>query len=143
MPTLAEKVQEPQFSGLADWEIVEILCSPDPEFPKNIVHTRIGAGTIMSALGAIAGANFLDRMTALATTVPSVKWALKIIDRGDFDVGEPTTRNQIDAMVSGGLLTQEEASAIKSLAETEHQSWSQYYGIKVDSRSVGLARGGI
>ncbi len=98
--------------------------------------TQIGPGTIMAALGAAEGATLLETLTALAaqsTTVPAyvpIKWALKIIDRGDFDLGEQAARDQVVALASAGVMSATARDKLLALGQEPDP---------VSPRDVGLA----
>ena len=81
-----------------------------------VVDLNIGYGTVLEALGAEAGAAFLDGLTALAATSSPVKWALKLLDRGELNIGAAATRGQLDALAAGGAMPQAVADALKGLA---------------------------
>ena len=81
-----------------------------------VIDRNIGYGTVLDTLGADAGAAFLDGLTALAATSSPVKWALKLLDRGELNIGAPATRTQLDALAAGGAMTQAVADALKALA---------------------------
>lgn len=80
------------------------------------VDLNIGYGTVLEALGAEAGAAFLDSLTTLAATSSPVKWALKLLDRGELNIGAPTTQQQLDALADGGVMPKEIADVLKGLA---------------------------
>jgi hypothetical protein len=80
------------------------------------VDKPIGYGTVLEALGADAGAAFLDGLTALAATSSPVKWALKLLDRGELNVGAHATQAQLDALAEGGAMPVAVAQALKALA---------------------------
>lgn len=56
----------------------------------------IGIGTILAEL-APAGGAFLDAIEQIGATDPNVKWLLKLIERGAFDVGLAASRAQMQA----------------------------------------------
>lgn len=86
-------------------------------------HTQIGPGTIMAALGAANGATLLETLTALAAQSASnpayipIKWALKIIDRGELNLGEPAARDQVVALAAGGVMTAQARDALLALGQ--------------------------
>ena len=80
------------------------------------VDRLVGYGTVLEALGAESGAAFLDSLTTLAATSSPVKWALKLLDRGELNIGAEATRGQLDALVAGGAMPQAVADALKGLA---------------------------
>jgi hypothetical protein len=69
-------------------------------------------GTPMKYLGAEAGAALLDQMEALAATNPTVKWGLKLLERGALDLSMDSTRAMLDE-----LLPVDAATVLKGLAE--------------------------
>lgn len=81
-----------------------------------VVDLNIGYGTVLEVLGADNGAKFLDQLTALAETSSPVKWALKLLDRGELNIGAPATQQQLDALAAGGAMPQAVADALKGLA---------------------------
>ena len=81
-----------------------------------VTDLNIGYGTVLEALGAEAGSAFLDGLTALAATSSPVKWALKLLDRGELNIGAEATRGQLDALAAGGVMPQAVADALKGLA---------------------------
>lgn len=68
------------------------------------ISKRIGAGSVLDALGAVNGAEFLDAMTSLSSTVSAIKWGLALLNASDFDVGSATSIGIINTLVSGGTL---------------------------------------
>lgn len=83
---------------------------------KRVGNFSIGYGTVLEALGADAGAAFLDGLTALAATSSPVKWALKLLDLGELNIGSTATRTQLDALVTAGQVPQDVADKLKALA---------------------------
>lgn len=81
-----------------------------------VIDYSIGYGTVLEALGADNGAKFLDQLTALAETSSPVKWALKLLDRGELNIGSPATQAQLDALASVGVISQAVSDALKGLA---------------------------
>ena len=80
------------------------------------VDKLIGYGTVLEALGAEGGAAFLDGLTAVAASSSPVKWALKLLDRGELNIGAAATQQQLDALAAGGVMPQAVADALKGLA---------------------------
>lgn len=81
-----------------------------------LIERNVGYGTVLEALGADDGAKFLDQLTALADTSSPVKWALKLLDRGELNIGAAATQSQLDALVTAGVMPQAVADALKGLA---------------------------
>jgi hypothetical protein len=81
-----------------------------------LVERNVGYGTVMETLGADNGAAFLDGLTAVAATSSPVKWALKLLDRGELNIGAAATQAQLDALAAGGVMPQAVADTLKALA---------------------------
>ena len=77
------------------------------------IATRLGGiGVVLETLGPVDGAALLDSLESTATTVPAVRWAFVLINRGELDFGSPATRAMIDQLVSSSA-----KEALLSLAE--------------------------
>lgn len=76
-----------------------------------IVSKPIGIGTVLAVM-APAGGEFLNALEALAASDSNVKWTLKLIEQGNFDVGMPVVRTQLEAFASEHV---ELADAINAL----------------------------
>lgn len=96
--------------------------------PK-IVSKEVGDGAISLALGIPGGPVFLLQLEMLANTaitpetvpeqlavVAVARQAWRSLNRAGFDVGSPEVRAGLDLFV-GTLLTEEQATTIKALAE--------------------------
>ena len=81
-----------------------------------VVDLNIGYGTVLEVLGAESGAAFLDSLTTLAATSSPVKWALKLIDRGELNIGAAATQAQLDALATAGVMPVAVADVLKGLA---------------------------
>lgn len=97
--------------------------------PK-IIKCEVGDGLISLALGVPAGPVFLMQLEMLSNMpvtqdtpleqlaqIAVARQAWRSLIKGGFDVGDMTVRAGLDMFV-GSLLTAEQASAIKALAET-------------------------
>ena len=97
--------------------------------PPKIVRREVGDGAISLALGIPAGPVFLLQLEMLANTeitaqtapeqlaaVAVARQAWRSLNRAGFDVGSPEVRAGLDLFV-GTLLTAEQATTIKALAE--------------------------
>lgn len=80
-----------------------------------IVSRLIGFGTILDALGPAQGAAVLDALEAIGAQVSAVKWGMRLLEASNLDIGLPSVRGQIDALV-GVALTEEQAATLKALA---------------------------
>jgi len=58
------------------------------------VPTPIGIGTVLAVM-APSGGDFLNALEGMGAADSNVKWALKMIEQGTFDVGHPVTRAQL------------------------------------------------
>ena len=58
-----------------------------------------GIGLVLETLGPTDGAALLDALEAQAATVPALKWAWVLVNRGELDFGSPATRAMIDALI--------------------------------------------
>lgn len=125
-----------EFVDKSDDEIAAILNSP--RYP--MIQSRfVTARTLLAEL--TNGAALLDKLTAIATQVSAVKWAMKFLEsEGGIDIGHPSTQAQIDALVTGKALTIAEGEELKSLAIT-NVSRAEIVGLEnVSYDGVSLAR---
>ncbi len=94
-----------------------------------IVQRQINDGDVSIALGIPDGPLFLYQLEQAATVAPApdataqqialyavARQAWRSLARGAFDIGNAVVRQAIDAMV-GTLLTADQATAVKALAE--------------------------
>jgi len=81
-----------------------------------VIDYSIGYGTVLEVLGAEAGSAFLDGLTAVAASSSPVKWALKLLDRGELNIGAAATQSQLDALAAASVMPQAVADALKGLA---------------------------
>jgi len=105
---IREAILSNGWQGKTPGEIAELLNAPQVV----LVERMAELGTPMKYLGAEAGAQLLDQMEALAATNPTVKWGLKLLERGALDLSLDSTRAMLDA-----LLPVEAATLLKALAE--------------------------
>lgn len=83
------------------------------------VSTRLGGiGLVFETLGPVDGAALLDGLQAMTTTVPALKWAWYLIERGELDFGSVATRGMIDMLVSQGAMPAPVGAALKGVAES-------------------------
>lgn len=103
----------------------DLLASQDADAIADVVNvgrTRIvprlgGIGAVMETLGAVDGPLVLDALDALKGTLPAVRWGWVLLERGELDFGSTVTRQMIDGLVMGGVMTEAQGLAIKALAE--------------------------
>ena len=82
----------------------------------NVVSTPIGVGTILAVM-APSGGDFLNGLEGLAAADANVKWSLKLIERGEFDIGHPVTREQLSAFAQANPALSPAISALLAVAE--------------------------
>ena len=90
--------------------------------------TMITERRILSVLGVVAGAVFLDALDAFAAaTLPpehplaayhsGIRRAVGWLNTDDgIDIGDPTSQAMLDALAAAGVVTAESAAIVKSLA---------------------------
>ena len=78
------------YENRQDVEIAALLSSM--RAPR-IVSRMIGIGTVLACM-APEGGEFLNLLEELSSVDANVKWALRLIDQGNLDVGLPVTREQ-------------------------------------------------
>jgi hypothetical protein len=144
--TLAQRLAESDMANLPDWQAADELNKPDSRLPVVVSWqtTTIGPGTLMAALGPADAAVLLNSIEAAGATDPVMKWGLKVIEMGVFDVAQQASRDQLEAMVTAGAITAAQRDLLFALSKRErYQSWSEYNDTYVDARAVGIARGGV
>ena len=74
--------------------------------------------SIASRLGVATSDALVTALEAVAQASPTVRHILAVLESGGtVDLGDAATRGQLDAMAENNLLTAEQATAIKGLAE--------------------------
>ena len=79
---------------------------------KKLVPTEIGNGLILETIGLTAGNALLDAIY----NAPEFRHVKPLLEQGRLRVDSPLVRSTLDALVPA-VLTQEQADAIKALAE--------------------------
>jgi hypothetical protein len=144
MGTLSARLANPDVADLPDWAAAAALNEPDATLPVVVTWepTRTGIGGVMDALGPQEGAALLDTLASMATDSPTLRWGLRVLEQNDLDFSLTSTRSAIDALVIGDVMTEAQRDAFFALSRrSRHPSWSEYHGVKVDARAVGIARG--
>lgn len=109
----------------------ELIASHDYQAIADVVNTgrtkivsRLGGiGAVMETLGPVDGAALLDSLEAMAATVPAVRWAFVLINRGELDFGSAATRGMIDRFVTDGAMPAGVGALLKGVAEVpDHAS---------------------
>ena len=88
----------------------------------NLTRTKVqpklgGIGLVLETLGPVDGAALLDTLQSLTTSIPALKWAWYLIERGELDFGSAATRGMIDQLVLGGVMPEAVGAALKGVAE--------------------------
>ena len=82
-----------------------------------------GIGLVLETLGPVDGAALLDALEAQAATVPALKWAFTLINRGELDFGSNATRAMISSLIPSpakeALLAVAEVPDVVTAAECE------------------------
>ena len=86
---------------------VELIASHDYQAIADMVNvgrTKVtqrlgGIGLVLETLGPDGGATLLDALQGQAATVPALKWAWYLIERGELDFGSAATRGMINALI--------------------------------------------
>lgn len=119
---------------LADRNDVAIASLLPPKVA--IVSTPIGIGTILATL-APNGGTFLDALEAAGQSDPNVKWALKLIEQSNFDVGMSATRAQMVAFAQAAPAF---ADGIAALLATAERSEPIHYNAVSDALNIAEGR---
>lgn len=119
---------------LADRNDVAIAALLPPKV--TLQSNQIGIGTILAVL-APNGGQFLDALETLGASDPNVKWALKLIEQSNFDVGMSATRAQ---MVAFAQATPSFADGIAALLATAERSEPIHYNAVSDALNIAEGR---
>lgn len=115
--TLLEEIKAKCSPGLLAGQDADAIAAA-----VNVGRTRIvprlgGIGAVMETLGSVDGPLVLDALDSLKATLPAVRWGWVLLERGELDFGSTVTRQMIDGLVMGGVMTEAQGLAIKALAE--------------------------
>lgn len=75
-----------------------------------------GIGAVMETLGAVDGPVVLDALDSLRASNPAVRWGWVLLEGGELDFGSTVTRQLIDTLAAGGVMTADQANKLKALA---------------------------
>lgn len=104
------------YSGMTDQEAADSLNTPD-----RIVtcECRATIRSLMADLGPTEADDIITALEAAATNNNITARALKLLSpaEGGIDLGHASTRAQIDGLVTAGVLTSVQGTALKGLAE--------------------------
>ncbi len=139
--TLAAEISKPEYAGMTDRQIADAINAATVPV---ICERLIGYGTVMEALGADAGAALLDALEALSASTPAVKWAMRLLDKGDLNVGSTAVRAQLDALCAGGVMTALQRDSLKALGEAPGPYRATLgFTREVDPQDIISARGEV
>jgi hypothetical protein len=149
MTTLAQRLAEPDMSGLPDWQAADALTAPDPTLPV-VRRTVLTSDAQEILLSSLEWAAVLLASENAATPEPLRKACINLRDtirqssviRMDVPEIYEGTDAVLTGMVAAGLLSAGTRAALMALADRP-QSWAEAHNVEVTPRSVGLARGGI
>ena len=119
---------------LADRNDVAIATLLPPKVM--VISTPIGIGTILAVLAPNGGA-FLDALESAGQSDPNVKWALKLIEQSNFDVGMAATRAQMAAFAQAAPAF---ADGIAALLATAERAEPIHYNAVSDALNVAEGR---
>lgn len=118
MSTLTDELARDVYAGMADAEAFAALTE---KTSTRIVTTFATWRKMLADLGPTVTATVKAKVEAAAEGNPAVALALDMLgeygDGGGLDIGHPNTRAVIDQLAAGGVLTVDEATAIKAMAE--------------------------
>lgn len=84
---------------------------------RTAVVPRLGGiGAVIETLGVVDGPAVLDALDSLRTSNPAVRWGWVLLERSELDFGSQVTRQLIDSLAVGGVMTAEQADKLKALA---------------------------
>jgi hypothetical protein len=72
---------------------------------------EIGHGSILETVGLTTGNQILDAITA----TPSYKYVKPLLEQGRLIASSPLVASAVDSLVTAGLLTQDQGTALKAL----------------------------
>lgn len=84
---------------------------------RTAVVSRLGGiGAVIETLGAVDGPAVLDTLESLKATNAAIRWGWVLLERAELDFGSPVTRQLIDTLAAGGVMTADQANTLKALA---------------------------
>ena len=147
MTTLAQKIAEPQFSGLTDNAVADLLNAADPSLPLERVDVATAdAKEILLSTGEWAKVVLAADNASTPESIRGACIVLRDTIMETSTVRAPVaeiynaTAALLGGLVTAGVLTSGTRNSIMALADVP-QSWAKANGIEVSARTVGLARG--
>lgn len=120
------------YNNRQDVQIAEILSAGR----TRLKSTPIGIGTVLAVMAPNGGA-FLDALETMGTTDANVKWLLKLIERGAFDIGLGASRAQ---MLAYAQAVPELAAAVNALLQLGIEPDPIHYNKFSDALNVAEGR---
>ena len=114
--TLFEEISalDPELIASRDYAVIASTLSIGR---RKVVARTGGIGLVLELLGPDVGSVLLDTLQTMTASVPSLKWAWYLIERGELDFGSAATRGMIDSLVTGGAMDINIGNALKAAAE--------------------------
>lgn len=81
-----------------------------------VISIAGGVGTVLRELGPARGGEVLTALESLGASMPAARWALELLRSANADFGGSETREFIDQLMAGGLLTADEGAKLKAVA---------------------------
>lgn len=129
------------YSAMTDQEVADSLNAANR---TQVVSTFATWRTLLAQVGPEVTATIKAKVDAAAAANPAIALAADMLktysDGGGLDLGHAYTRAVIDSLVAAEVLTADEATALKGIAETQ-VSRAAELGITVEASAVGIARG--
>jgi len=98
MITLAEIQAKCDAATLATHDYAAIAAAVNVGRTK--VETKLGGiGLVLETLGPVDGAALLDGLETQSVSIPALKWAWVLINRGELDFGSSATRAMVSQLV--------------------------------------------
>ena len=110
--TLLEEIQTKCSPELIASREHGVIAARVSEGRKQVAQRLGGIGLVLETLGPVDGALLLDALEAQAASVPALKWAWVLVNRGELDFGSDATRAMVDALIPDPTRT-----LLKSVAE--------------------------
>lgn len=124
-------------------KVVELLNAQTQTMVKTRIITARG---IMSSygIGPVAGAAFLDKLEALSSTIPALKWAMKFLQQdAGIDIGDSATQQMLDSLVGIGGITLAEVNGVKAIALQPSSRFEILYGSGKQAKEEHLRLAGV
>lgn len=118
--TLLDEIKakcSPELLASRDYDLIAETVSASR---KAVVKSLHGIGSVIEVLGLEDGPSVLNSLDQLRSVNQAVKWGWILLEKGELDFGSDTTRLMIDSLVLSSVLTAEQSSLLKSLAERDN-----------------------